>query len=98
MPNVAFQDSVSMRLGMTVFQDDEGCPYCHQVSDRHGRHAISYMKVGTLTKVHHSLRDYLYRLAQEANLRPQLEPSGLLPDAPQRHPADVLLPATNLLK
>ena len=98
MPNVAFQDSVSMRLGMTVFQDDEGCPYCHQVSDRHGRHAISCMKVGTHTKVHHSLRDCLYRLAQEANLRPQLEASGLLPDAPQRRPADVLLPTTNLLK
>ena len=98
MPNIAFQDSVSMRFGMMVFQDDEGCPYCHQVNDRHGHHTISYMKVGTLTKVHHSLYNYLYRLAQEANLRPQLEASGLLPDAPQRRPADVLLPITNLLK
>ena len=72
-----------------VFQDDEGCPYCYQVSDRYGRHAISCMKVGTHTKVHHSLRDCLYRLTQD---------SGLLPDAPQRRLANVLLPTTNLLK
>ena len=50
LSHVTFSDSVSLRLGMTIFQQDGGCPFCHEVSDARGHHALSYMRVGIHTK------------------------------------------------
>ena len=94
LSNITFSDSVSLRLGMTM---DGGYPFCHEVSDARGHHALSYMWVGIHIKQHIIFRDCIYRLAQEAGLRPQLEVPGLLPEAPQRRPADIFLPSTTLL-
>ena len=98
LSDVVFSDTLSMRLGLNVFQKEEGCPSCHQQADNRGHHVISHMNVGTHTRIQNDIRDSIYRAAHEAGLRPQGEVPGLLPDSPNRRPADVLLPTKPFLK
>ena len=50
--------------------------------------------VGNHTRMRNALRDCIYRLSLEADLRSQLETPGLLPAGPQRRPAHAFLPST----
>ena len=76
--DVAFSDVVSMRLGVPIFQGDEGCTYCGQALDPCGHHVMSCMRQGSKYGIHNSLRNSVHRFVQMAGLRPILEPTDLI--------------------
>ena len=96
--DIAFSDVVSMRLGVPIFQGDEGCTYCGQALDPCGHHIMSCMRQGNKYGIHNSLRKTVHRFAQMAGLRPVLEPTGLITGSTQIRPADTLLIAPPSLK
>ena len=91
LSNAAFRDSLSMRLGIRVFEDGRACSFCQNHLDAYGHHCMNCMGQGHKQVMHTSFRNVVYRLAARAGARPALEPPNLLPDLPQARPADVLL-------
>ena len=45
---------------------------------------------GARTRMHYTLRDSIYAVAERVGMRPRLEIAGLLPNAEGRRPTDVL--------
>ena len=91
LSNAAFRDSLSMRLGIRVFEDGRVCSFCQNNLDAYGHHCMNCMGQGHKQVMHTSFRNVVYRLAARAGARPALEPPNFLPDLPQARPADVLL-------
>ena len=91
LSNAAFRDSLSMRLGIRVFEDGRACSFCQNHLDAYGHHCMNCMGQGHKQVMHTSFRNVVYRLEARAGARPALEPPNLLPDLPQARPADVLL-------
>ena len=91
LSNAAFRDSLSMRLGIRVFEDGRACSFCQNHLDAYGHHCMNCMGQGHKQVMHTSFRNVVYRLAARAGARRALEPTNLLPDLPQARPADVLL-------
>ena len=95
--NVAFSDALSMRLGLQVFDGDEGCGMCPQVSDSWGHHCIACPMIGK-TPLHNCVRDEIFRGLSGGGIGLKLEPSGLLPATPDLRPADILTIPTPLCR
>jgi len=83
LSNAVFRDSLSMRLGIRVFEDGRACSFCQNHVEAYGHHYINYMGQGHKQVMYTSFRNVVYRLAAHANARPALEPTNLLPDLPQ---------------
>ena len=86
--------TVSLQLGVDVFDDDSVCKFCGMVLDKRGYHAMSCTAGGDLVCRHNLIRDIVFRFCQRARLNPELEKAGLLEDESimvnLRRPADVL--------
>ena len=91
MSNVAFRTTLSMRLGIAIFETGLACSFCQQNLDPQGHHIMNCMGHGHKQLMHTSFRNVVYRLAQRARTQPKLEPTGLLPNNPQQRPADILI-------
>ena len=89
LSNVAFSDSISIRLGLPLFDADEACLRCPQVSDRYGRHCLICIMIGKIG-LHNCIRDEVCRFLSGGGLGLKIESLGLLPDEPDRRPADLL--------
>ena len=98
LSNVAVLDSLSLRLGLETLTSGGQCPFCHQAMDSLGHHSMTCMAGGARTRMHYTLRDSIYTVAERAGMRPRLEVAGLLPNAEGRRPADILCVATPLLQ
>ena len=98
LSNVAVLDSLSLRLGLETLTSGGHCPFCHQAMDSLGHHSMTCMAGGARTRMHYTLRDSIYAVAERAGMRPRLEAAGLLPNAEGRRPADILCIATPLLQ
>ena len=90
LSNVAVLDSLSLRLGLEILTSGGQCPFCHQAMDSLGHHSMICMAEGARTRMHYTLRDSIYAVAERAGMRPRLEVAGLLPNAEGRRPADIL--------
>ena len=60
-----------------------------QVSDRYGHHYLIYIMIGK-TGLHNWIRDEICRFLSRGGFGLKIEPLGLLPDEPDRRPADLL--------
>ena len=98
LSNVAIADSISLRLGLDILDNDIGCPFYMQALDTLGHHSMTYMAGGYRTRMHYTLYDMVFRVAREAGTWPKFEPGGLLPNAEGRRPTDILLVTIPLLK
>ena len=87
------RDAVRLRLDMPIF-DGGGCAMCTQACDDRGHHCLACMASGHKQLMHNTLRNTVYRYAELAGTRPNLEPIGLLPSDPHFRPADVLIMTT----
>ena len=93
LSNVAFRTTLSMRLGIAIFETGLACSFYHQNLDSQGHHIMTCMGHGRKQLMHTSFRNVVYRLTQRARTQPKLEPIGLLPNNPQQRPADILITA-----
>ena len=93
LSNVAFRTTLSMRLGIAIFETSLACSFCHQNLDPQGHHIMTCMGHGHKQLMRTSFRNVVYRLAQRARTQPKLEPIGFLPNNPQQRPADILITA-----
>jgi len=73
MSNAAFRTTLSMRLGIAIF---EACSFCRQNLDPRGHHIMTCMGHGHKQLMHTSFRNVIYGLAQRARAQPKLEPTG----------------------
>ena len=69
-------------LRMPLSEQDYECPCCDGVLDRFGDHALVCCGCGDRTRRHNLLRNMVYYAASSANLHPELEKPGLLPQRP----------------
>ena len=93
LSNVTFSDSISMRLGLLLFDTDETCLQYPQISDQYGHHNLMYIMIGKMG-LHNCIHDEVYRLLSR-DLGLKFEPLGLLSDEPDRRPTDFLtIPST----
>jgi hypothetical protein len=69
-------------LRIPFAQQDVECPYCNGVLDCFGDHALVCCGGGDRTRRHNLLRNMTFYAASAANLNPELERPGLLPDRP----------------
>ena len=69
-------------LRMPLSEQDYECPCCDGVLDRFGDHALVCCGCGDRTRRHNLLRNMAYYAASSANLHPELEKPGLLPQRP----------------
>ena len=69
-------------LRMPLSEQDYECPCCDCVLDRFGDHALVCCGCGDRTRRHNLLRNMAYYAASSANLHPELEKPGLLPQRP----------------
>ena len=84
------RDAVRLRLGMPIL-DGGGCVMWSHAYDDRGYHCLACMASGHKQLMHNTLRNTVYRCAELADARLNLEPIGLLPSDPQFRPADVLI-------
>ena len=70
------------RLRMPFAEEQQECPCCDGVLDRFGDHALVCCGGGDRTRRHNLLRNMAYHAAASANLNPELEKPGLLPQRP----------------
>ena len=69
-------------LRMPLSEQDYECPCCDGVFDRFGDHALVCCGCGDRTRRHNLLRNMVYYAASSANLHPELQKPGLLPQRP----------------
>jgi len=69
-------------LRMPFAPQDTECPCCDGVLDRFGDHALVCCGGGDRTRRHNLLRNMAFHAAEAANLQPELEKPGLLPQRP----------------
>ena len=62
--------------------DDNHCPLCNSVLDKHGDHALTCCCGGDRTKRHNLLRNTFFFLLQAAGFNPEREAPGLLRPRP----------------
>ena len=79
MSNAAFRTTLSMRLGIAIFETGLACSFCHQNLDPQGHHITTYMGDGHKQLMHswYFLSQCCDRLAQRVRAQPKLEPTGL---------------------
>ena len=70
------------RLRIRFLEQEVECPCCDGVLDGFGDHALVCCGGGDRTRRHNLLRNIVYYAAEAANLRPELERPGLLPQRP----------------
>ena len=70
------------RLRTRFSEQDLQCPKCDRILDGYGDHALVCCGGGDRTRRHNLLRNVVYHAAEAANLRPELEKPGLLPQRP----------------
>jgi hypothetical protein len=96
-----FKIELRRRLRIPVFDEEGFCPCCGHALDRFGDHAIACACAGDRTIRHNAVRDAMFKGAHDANLSPEREKAGLLPDRPSddglprtrgRRPADIWFP------
>ena len=78
-----------MRFGLPLFDADEACLRCPQVSDRYSHHCLTCIMIGK-TGLQNCIRDEVCPFLSGGGLGLKIEPLGLLPDEPNRRPADLL--------
>ena len=100
VPPAEFVSELRTRLCMRERAADAWCPLRDGILDSRGHHSRMCCAGGDRTLRHNALRNYIFRVAMSAGLRPELERPGLLiPQMPdetgteRRRPADVYLPA-----
>ena len=69
-------------LRMPFAEQDVECPCCDGVLDCYGDHALVCCGCGDRTRRHNLLRNMVFHSAAAANLNPELEKPGLLPQRP----------------
>lgn len=69
-------------LRIPFAEHDMECPCCDGVLDRFGDHALTCCGGGDRTRRHNLLRNMVFHAAASANLHPELERPGLLPQRP----------------
>ena len=89
LSSIAFSVSISMRFGLSLFDADGACLRCPQISDRYGPHCLTCIMIGK-TGLYNCIRDEICRFLSRGGLGLKIEPLGLLPDEPDRRPADLL--------
>ena len=67
---------------------------CTHACDDRGHHCLACMASGHNQLMHNTLRNIVYRYAELAGARPDLELTGLLPSDSQLRPADVFIMTT----
>jgi hypothetical protein len=99
-----FKIALKRRLRMPVFDHDAHCPFCGQVLDTWGDHALTCQCGGDRTVRHNAVRNVCFEEAAGGGTKPEREKSGLLPARPAsdelpvsdstsaRRPADIWLP------
>ena len=100
VPAAEFVTEIKARLCIRERSSDVWCPLCDAVLDTRGHHSRMCCAGGDRTLRHNAFRNYVFKVAVTAGLRPELERPGLLlpalPEAPsseRRRPADVYLPS-----
>ena len=87
--------SISLQLGVDVYESEGICKYCGMVMDRLGWHSLSCMAGGDAIYRHNLIRDIIHSFCIRARLNPELEKAGLLQDESLvvnlRRPADILV-------
>ena len=85
--------TVSLQLGVDVYDSDSICRFCGMVLDRRGVHAASCTAGGDISCRHNLVRDIIFHYCLKGRLNPELEKPGLLEDESifinLRRPADV---------
>ena len=95
LSNSDFVTTVALQLGVDVAEEVGDCPFCGEVMDTRGIHAMSCTCGGDAVAQHNSVRDEVFEWCKRARLHPDLEKAGLLhrlgtPEQ-RRRPADVLV-------
>ena len=80
-PPFAGTGVLKAHLGPGSSRDVE-CPCCDGMLDGYGDHALVCCAGGDRTRRHNLLRNMVFHAAEAANLRPELEKPGLLPQRP----------------
>ena len=87
--------TISLQLGVDVYDGETLCKFCGSISDRAGIHALSCTAGGDILHRHNEIRDLIHSFCIRARLNPELEKAGLLEDenvmVDLRRPADVLV-------
>ena len=78
LSNAQLKYAINQRLGSESRAADSFCPFCGQIMDAHGSHALSCMCGGDAVLVHNEGRNLLHRHAARGGTAPSLEPRGLL--------------------
>ena len=73
-----YRVAVAYRLGLPVLKNEISCPLCMQLINVYGDHATCCAKNGDLVFRHNSLRNFVYSVASDGLLQPQLEKQGIL--------------------
>ena len=87
-----YRVAVAYRLGLPVLRNEIPCPLCMQPINVYGDHATCCAKNGDLVVRHNSLRNFVYSVASDGLLQPQLEKQGILGPTTGRRPGDVTIP------
>ena len=88
LSNDNLRDSLRLRVGVETGTGDSHCPFCCQLMDAYGHHALSCMSGGDCVGRHNAVRNTFFKEAVKARFRPVLEKAGILPD---QRPADIFL-------
>lgn len=90
-----FFTTMSLQLGVDVYDGETLCMFRGSISDRAGIHALSCTAGGDVLHRHNEIRDLPHSFCIRARLNPGLEKAGLLDDEnvtfEMRRPAEVLL-------
>ena len=90
LSNIAFSDSIAIRLDLPLFDADETCLRCPQNSDQYGHHYLTYI-MNSKTALYNYIRDEICRLLSGEELGLKIESLRLVPDEqPNRRSADLL--------
>ena len=77
LSNVAIIDSISLRLGLDILDNDGGYLFYMQTLDTLDHHSMTCMSGGCRIRMHYTLYDTIFRVAREAETRPKFESGGL---------------------
>src|SRR5947207_15941495 len=90
VPPQVFRTCVSRLLGLPVLPKPERCALCEQSIDIFGDHALCCKKVRDVIVRHNRVRNWVFKLADQGMLSPEIEKKVLGPtDSSRRRPGDV---------
>ena len=88
-------NTISLQLGVDVYDRETICGFCGMVSDKAGLHALSCTAGADILYRHNDVRHLLHSSCIRARLNPELEKADLLQDESimvvLRRPADLLV-------